>query len=330
MKYHLDIPIPKYPFEIQHHQNIFLIGSCFAENLAAWLKQRHFSILSNPNGVLFNPLSIYITLKNIIDNPHNFEEDFLFYDHLHWKSFLHQSHFYDKDKDKLIDNIIQTQLSAHEFLKSSHFIFITFGSAYVYEHIHLKAVVANCHKLPSSTFEKKLLSVQQIVETYKDLFQKINYINPGVKIILSVSPVKYLSYGTIYNNISKSTLILAVHQLCESYPNVFYFPAYELITDDLRDYRFYREDMAHPNEMAIKYVMKKFSDSMISSTTQNIVTEIEKLIMAMHHQITHPNAPTTHAFAQKMLQHCETLEKQYPHLHLRAEKEYFTKLLTST
>lgn len=329
MKYHLDITVPKYPFEIEHHHNIFLMGSCFAENLSAWLKERHFNILSNPNGVLFNPSSIYIALQNIIDNPEHFEKDFLFYDHTHWKSFLHQTHFYDKDKNKLIDHIIQIQTTAHEFIKSSHFIFITFGSAYVYEHVQLKTVVANCHKLPSYTFEKKLLSVQQIVKNYEVLFQKIKHINPDVKIILSVSPVKYLAYGTINNNISKSTLILAVHHLCESHSDVFYFPAYELITDDLRDYRFYKEDMAHPNETAIKYVMKKFYDTMLSSASQNIVNEIEKIITAMQHQITDRNAPATHTFAHKMLQHCERMEKQYPHLNLNTEKAYFAKLLTS-
>ncbi|GIV30532.1 MAG: hypothetical protein KatS3mg028_1598 [Bacteroidia bacterium] len=329
MKYHLDITVPEYPFEIEHHHNIFLIGSCFAENLAKWLKERHFNVFFNPNGVLFNPSSIYLTLQNIIDNPENFEENVLFYDNAHWKSFLHQTHFYDKDKNKLIDTIIQAQRAAQKFLKSSHFIFITFGSAYVYEHVQLKTVVANCHKLPSSTFEKKLLSVQQIVENYEVLLRKIKHINPDVKIILSVSPVKYLAYGTINNNISKATLILAVHELCNKHPNIFYFPAYELITDDLRDYRFYKEDMAHPNEAAIKYVMKKFSVAMISSTSQTVVTEIEKIMTAMQHQVTHRNSSATQAFAHQMLQRCEMLETQYPHLKLDTEKEYFAKLLTS-
>lgn len=326
MQWHLNIQLSKFPFEIQHRQKIFTIGSCFAENLSEYLKARHFSIFSNPNGILFNPSSIYITLKNILDSPNFFDERYLFKTNDDvWKSFLHQTNFFEDNKEKLLEKIIHIQLIAQEFLQASDFLFITFGSAYVYEHIELNTVVANCHKLPQKNFNKYLLSVQQIVEYYTQLFSEIKKFNPRIKIILSVSPVKYLVYGAVNNNVSKATLILAIHELCQKYSDVFYFPAYELITDDLRDYRFYKEDLAHPNDTAIQYVMSKFSESLFSDETKKIVQQIEKIISAMNHRPLNPYSKAYRYFAEKMLDECRMLEIRYPHIKLSKEREYFVR-----
>ncbi|GAB4449932.1 MAG: GSCFA domain-containing protein [Bacteroidia bacterium] len=327
MKWHLDIQIDKYPFEIHLHDKIFLMGSCFAENLAIWLKERYFNIFSNPNGVLFNPISIFNVLNNIIQHPDTFDEKFLFNDNGQWKSFLHQTYFFNENKDELKQELINTQKNAHQFLKSSQYLFITFGSAFIYEHKELKEVVSNCHQLPSNVFERKLLSVEQIVKHFNELIIELKKMNPDIKIVFSVSPVKYLAYGAINNNLSKSTLLLAVHQLCLHNDNAFYFPAYELITDDLRDYRFFKDDLAHPNEMAVEYVMQKFYESMLSNNTQSIIKRLEKIIAAQKHQIKNIYSQQTQNFARRMLDECITLEKEFPYLNLSDKKRYFEQLI---
>jgi hypothetical protein len=327
MQFHLNLKIEPFPFQIEHHQKIFLIGSCFAENISEWLKKRYFQVFSNPNGVLFNPQSIYICLKSILDNPNFFDEKFLFFEDGLWKSFLHQTYFYHTDKNEFVSNIIKSQQDAYEFLKSANYLFITFGSAFVYEHKELNQIVANCHKFPQSYFNRKILSVQEITSNFSALFHQLNKLNPKLKIILTVSPVKYLNYDAVNNNISKSTLILSVHQLCEQYKNVFYFPAYELVTDDLRDYRFYKEDMSHPNELAIQYILEKFSQSLLSSNAKQIVHELEKILSAIQHKIINKNSSKIKEFAINFIQQCERLESKYPYLKLNEEKNYFKDLL---
>ncbi|GIV27689.1 MAG: hypothetical protein KatS3mg027_1503 [Bacteroidia bacterium] len=329
MKWHLNVEVKKYPFEIHLKDKIFLMGSCFAENLSEWLKARKFNVYSNPNGILFNPESILINLKNILDQPNFFDRRFIFNDGVYYKSFLHQTHFFSDDKEELYKAIIQRQQEAHNFLIQADYLFITFGSAYVYVHKELNEVVANCHKLPHSIFDRKLLEIGDIVSKYKEWIQEVRAFNPDLKIIFSVSPVKYLSYGVVENNISKSILLLSVHKLCCDIKEVYYFPAYELVIDDLRDYRFFKEDMAHPNEVAVKYVMEKFSESMISKQTRSIVKDIEKILNGYNHKIQNMNSESSRKFAIGIFRECERLEKNYPYLNFSEEKEYFKKILES-
>ncbi len=329
MKWHLNFEVKKYPFEIHFTDKIFLIGSCFAENLSEWLRVRKFNVVANPNGILFNPMSILITLKDILDKPNFLEERYLFQDGNFYKSFLHQTDIFSEDKDDLVKMIIETQREANEYLKSADFLFITFGSAYVYVHKELKEVVANCHKLPQDIFERRLLEVDEIVKGYKEWIQQVRLVNPDLKVIFSVSPVKYLSYGIVENTMSKSILILSVHKLCQELKEVYYFPAYELVTEDLRDYRFFKEDLAHPNEMAVKYVMEKFSESMLSEEARNVVKEVEKILNGLNHKIQNTRSESSKKFAMSMMRECERLEKNYPFLSFNKEKEHFSKLLNS-
>lgn len=327
MKWHLDISVPTYPFQIQYSDKLFLIGSCFAENLSEWLEKRHFQVMSNPNGILFNPVSILITLKNILDKPNFVDERFIFEEDGLYRSFLHQTHFYAFEPQTLMQNIQDTQIQARQFLKDTNYLFITFGSAHVYVHQGLGEVVANCHKQPSALFQKRVLSVSEIVQAYSIWVQNLQNTLPNIRIIFSVSPVKYLSDGAVENTISKSVLILSVYELCQQFSNVYYFPAYELITDDLRDYRFYKEDMAHPNNVAVDYVMEKFRSSMLSEESKILVKKLEKVIQSMKHRMMNPYVPQAKKFIETMLQQCENIEKEYPYICLHNEKEYFKSLL---
>lgn len=286
MKFHLNYTPGKSVFPVTHKSAVFLIGSCFAENIGQRLNDSGFKTCINPNGILFNPLSIANSLKHVItnqpaDESFILERDGLFY------SYSHHSMFSSPEKEELIKLLNSQTEKAHQFLKAAGLLIITFGTAFVYRHKQLNATVANCHKQPGETFEKKLLSVDEIVSSQKEYIRKLQEINPSLPIIFTVSPVKYLKDGVEENSLSKATLLLSVSKLVAEYPAYRYFPAYELVNDDLRDYRFYKEDLAHPNEAAIEYVWQKFSESCFNAETQHVNQEILKLKKALNHKHIH-------------------------------------------
>ncbi len=283
MKFHLNYTPEKFPFGISHADRCFLSGSCFAENISKKMQEQGFSLFSNPNGILFNPQSILQSLDALLEQK-AFDETFILEREGLFYSFLQHSSVHASSKKELIEKIHKTQSEAHAFLKTAKYLIITFGSAFVYEHKALQKVVSNCHKQPAATFEKRFLEPEAIVETYQSLIQKLKAFNPDLKIIFTVSPVKYLKDGLENNSQSKATLLLAVNRLVKSNANCHYFPAYELQNDDLRDYRFYKEDLAHPNAQAIDYIWEKFAASAFSEKTQTINLEISKLNAALAHR----------------------------------------------
>jgi hypothetical protein len=199
-------------------------------------------------------------------------------------SYLHHSSINSSNENDLKENINSENKKAHQFLNECDQLIITFGTAFLYQHIALNKTVANCHKQAATAFEKKCISVTEIIESYSVLIQKLQKFNPKLKLIFTVSPVKYLKDGIVENNLSKSTLILAIHELLIQNNNCYYFPAFELVNDDLRDNRFYKEDLAHPNELAINYVWEKFSASCFNEKTMAINKQINKLNLAIDHR----------------------------------------------
>ena len=292
MKFHLDHTPKKSNFLIDHKSTVLLIGSCFAENIGALLSDFKFKSLVNPNGILFNPISVYNCLNVAIHNKKTdenllLERDGLFYSYLHHTSFSSQT------KKDLVQHLNSVTQHMHQFLKTTNVLIITFGTAFTYWHKQLSHTVANCHKQPATIFDKKLLEVEEIVKTYSTLINDLKTLNPDLKIIFTVSPVKYLKDGIEENNLSKSTLVLGIHKLISVNTNCFYFPAFELVNDDLRDYRFYKEDLAHPNKTAIDYVWKKFSNCYFDSKTLELNHHIEKLNLALNHRQMHENTLET-------------------------------------
>lgn len=288
MKFNLNYTPQKPGFEINHSQKLLLTGSCFSENIGEWLKKYKFNVLNNPSGILFNPLSIYVQLKNCIANSKINPSQIIERGGEHF-SFLHHSSVKESSAKSLVNEINIANELAHDFIKTSDFLCITFGSAYYYEHKQLNTVVANCHKQAGTLFEKKLVTVEEIINCYSEILDELKTLNPKIKVLFTVSPVKYLKDGIIENNLSKSTLILSVQQLVKKYSNCFYFPAYELVTDDLRDYRFYKEDLAHPNEQAVQYVWDKFSQTYFSDKTNLLNEKIGRLNTAQNHRMLHNN-----------------------------------------
>jgi hypothetical protein len=238
---------------------------------------------------------------------------FLQRDHRYY-SYQHHSSINASSEVELIKNINKINHECHAFLKSCQYLFITFGSAYYYRHKTLNRIVANCHKQSANTFEKQLTKPEEIVQEYQSLIKKLNAFNPVLKIIFTVSPVKHLKDGVIENNLSKSTLLIAVHQLVSENTDCFYFPAYELVNDDLRDYRFYKEDLAHPNQQAIDYVWDKFSDCYFSDRTKDLNEQIYNLHLAMTHRKMQENELESQKLMDFIRIQKEEIKKLYPEI----------------
>ena len=224
MDFHLEFTPKAFSQKIDHQHKLFLIGSCFTENIGSKLKQLKFSVLENPNGILFNPVSIVNAVDSYIENKQYTEAD-LFYQNECWNSWQHHSRFSHPDKTQCLEIINQSQTAAHHFLKTADWVLITVGSAFVYE-LDNKEVVANCHKVPTDKFNKRLLSVEEVRAFLSSMLTQVFGFNPAVKIIFTISPVRHLRDGFVENNRSKATLIHAIHQLVDMNEKLFYFPAY--------------------------------------------------------------------------------------------------------
>ena len=331
MDFHLEFTPKAFATKINHQHKLLLIGSCFTENIGTKLKQHKFLVLENPNGILFNPISITKSIASYIENKEYTEAD-LFYQNESWNSWQHHSRFSYPGKEQCLQAINQSQQQAHSFLKDTDWVLITLGSAFTYN-LRTSAdattatmegdVVANCHKVPTDKFNKKLLGLDQVVTALHEMLDKLVAFNPTVKIIFTISPVRHLRDGFIENNRSKATLIQAVHSLAEKQENIFYFPAYELIIDDLRDYRFYAEDLVHPNYAATNYVWDKFVATCIDEPSQKLMKEINIINAAKSHK---PFNPTSHQhknFLQNNLERVNQLNKQYPYINFEEERIYF-------
>jgi GSCFA family len=321
MNFHLEFTPKQFTTTIRHQHKLLLVGSCFTENIGTKLKQHKFAVLENPNGILFNPISIAKSVYSYITNKQYTEAD-LFYQNECWNSWEHHSRFSHPDKALCLCGINRSQQAANEFILKADWLFITVGSAFVYE-LESSEVVANCHKVPTDKFHKRLLSIPEVAAAFKKMLGDLFAVNPAVKIIFTISPVRHLRDGFVENNRSKSTLIQAVHQLTDSNENTIYFPAYELVIDDLRDYRFYAEDMVHPNYAATNYVWEKFVPTCMDESTQKLMKEINIINAAMNHKAFNPGSEQHKKFLQTSLGKINELHKQYPYINFEEEITYF-------
>jgi len=290
------IDIQKNPL-ISPKSSFLLFGSCFAENIGKNLLDLHFAGEKNPFGILFNPASISCAFRRIISGK-LFEESELIEHNGLWHSMLHHGDFSYNSKEIVLERINSKMISTKNLLPQIDFLIITFGSAQVY--LQNGNIVANCHKLPENLFERKMLNISEIFDEYQNLFEKIFEINPNLKIILSVSPIRYLRDGANQNSINKATLLLAVEQLTQRFENVIYFPAYEILLDELRDYRFFADDMIHPSAVAEKIIWQKFSECFFTEETKKHIPKIEKLNKMLAHRPINDKSDEYKAFCQKI------------------------------
>jgi lysophospholipase L1-like esterase len=274
----LDFDIPKQTEQIKIKDQIICIGSCFSENIAKKLTESKFQVVSNPFGTLFNPLSIFQLLEGQIDETRIVERNGIW---AHWD--LHSS-LSQTTKEALIKEInTQTTLLQNK-LQSCKWLIITFGTSFVYKLKSDGTFVANCHKFPKDTFEKTFLSADQIADSFNSLLEKLRSKNPDIQVILTVSPVRHTKDGLQENNISKGILHQSVKKMLEADSKTHYFPSYEIMIDELRDYRFYNEDMIHPSEQAINYIWDKFRFSSIEDDSNSFITEWGKIRSALAHK----------------------------------------------
>ncbi|MGG9964562.1 GSCFA domain-containing protein [Ferruginibacter sp. SUN106] len=328
MNFHLEFSPKQLLQKINHQHKLLLVGSCFTENIGDKLVAHKFSVLQNPNGILFNPVSVKEALENYIVNKIIKEED-LFYLNEAYHSWQHHSRFSGITKEEAVNKINASTNVAHSYLKKTDFVVITLGSAWVYElsekaaNAKQGAVAANNHKAPADWFNRRLLSNAEVTELLNEMIKQLQNFNPSIKVIFTISPVRHLREGFVENNRSKAALINAVHLVTETFADVFYFPAYELVIDDLRDYRFFAEDMVHPNYAATNYVWEKFVACCIDETTQELMIAINEINAAISHKPFNSTSEAHKKFQQTNLTKIKNLQNKHPYLSFAKEEEYF-------
>lgn len=284
MNFKLNFDIKSPARKINYSDKLFFIGSCFSENIAEQFDKHLFSAVSNPHGILFNPTSIANAMHDVLKNKTYTEKDIFFEQGL-WRSFHHHGQFSSVDKTVCLAQINASINKAHEQLKKAEYLFITLGSAFAYKHVQQNSVVANCHKIPAKEFEKVLISKEDVTITYNKLIAELKAFNPTIKIVFTVSPVRYIRDGLVENNHSKAILLQSVHELIAANENCFYFPSYEIVIDELRDYRFFKEDMVHPNELAVKYIWERIQQSWIDNESIEFINEAGQYKRLLEHRV---------------------------------------------
>jgi hypothetical protein len=325
MNYRTIVAPKDYDFEIFHQSNLLLIGSCFSENIGSKLISNKFNTLINPSGILFNPISIVNTLNDIIEEKEVGVKDLHFENGL-YHSFAHHGRFSGPNSEEVLTRINQSREEATLFLKKTDVIIVTLGSSWAYIHNDTVEFVANCHKVPNKKFTKELLEVDFIVKKLQGVIDKLQAINSHLKVIFTVSPVRHWKDGAEENTLSKSILNVAIHQLARS-KAVYYFPAYEMVIDDLRDYRFYKEDMLHPNSVAVDYVWNGFGDAFFSSETLTLNKVIGKIGAAGKHRPFNSSANEYQRFLQIQLKNIADLKKKNPTINFDKEICFFENQL---
>ena len=330
--------------KIDYSMNGLSIGSCFAESMAAMLLRAKFHIVSNPFGVLFNPASIADSI-NMLNSGRVFTMNDLVREGDIWSCFSFHGSFSSTDPGKALEKMNMAVRLGGEALRKADYVILTFGTAWVYElnpdygakdegndenlyerakrlvrEIAKPKVVANCHKFPAKTFNRRRLSVSEIVDICTLLLRTLL---ADKHVIITVSPVRHVKDGLEENSISKATLLLAASELAAAFENVDYFPSYEIVNDELRDYRFYKEDMVHPSDQTVKYIWELFAGTFFSKKTVEMVEEIEKIVTASEHRPLNPDSAVHRRFLRSMMKKAEALQKKHPIIDLSQEISYF-------
>jgi hypothetical protein len=322
MQLTLSLDIPQLPRPFTYTDNILLIGSCFTEHIYDRLAQHKFRVLGNPHGILFNPLSVASSLDSYIDDK-VYGQDELFQLNELWNSWDHHTRFSHIAADAALAGINESQQQAGAFIKKADWVIITLGSAFQYYLKDGGKPVANNHRAPAQWFEKRLLSIEEIVAALGNTLHKLFAANPFANVLFTISPVRHIRDGVVDNNRSKARLIEAVHQLCDSHDKAHYFPAYELVIDILRDYRFYDIDFVHPNYMATTYVWEHFVRSCVAADAQELMQQVHEITTARSHRSRFPETEAHKKFKASYVVKTKALLDKYPHLDLSAELNYF-------
>ncbi|MDR1202895.1 MAG: GSCFA domain-containing protein [Tannerellaceae bacterium] len=321
MEFSTHVTISESTFDFSYQDEIMLMGSCFAENIGTKLNDAKFTVDVNPFGILYNPASVALSLKTLL-HPAQFSSDDLFEHEGLFHSFAHHSRFSSPSPEESSDKINRRlAVSAANLSKASRLV-ITFGTAFVYRLKSTGQIVSNCHKLPEKMFFREILSAEAILTEWNTLFLSLWEQNPDVKILFTVSPIRHWRDGAHTNQLSKATLLLAVDALQRKYPErIGYFPAYEIMMDELRDYRFYADDMLHPSSVAIEYIWECFTRHCLARESQVVLKEWQEIQKAMNHRPFQPQSKGYRQFISQTLLKAEQISRKFPSFDIVKEIE---------
>lgn len=325
-----DVSYPSDFPKLSYRDSWLMLGSCFTENIGYKLQSAKFRCRLNPYGVLYNPFSIAAALEEIMAGKVYTSSDLFQYRGL-WHSRMHHGSFSDADVSNCAQRINHEISAVRSILSGLDGLMLTWGSARVYESREDGAVVGNCHKLPERDFYRRRLSVEEIFERYVSLIEGLRTLSPSLKIILTVSPIRHIRDGLHENQLSKSVLLLAADALCRHFgPSVSYFPAYEIVMDELRDYRFYADDLVHPSSLAVEYIWNKFVRLTMDSSTQQLMGQCLKVQKSLAHRPLHPETEEYHDFLKNLESTIEQLIQKHPYIDLEKERELCHTLLNTS
>ena len=324
-----EIQIPEFPSKMDYSKSTMFFGSCFSENIGQKMIDLKYQVDMNPFGILYNPQSIANSLKFLLEKQLFTEYD-LFQDQGVWNSFYHHSRFSDVDKEVVLAKINSRLLSSHDFLKNADFLVITFGTAWAYEFVHSGQVVSNCHKVPAAQFNRIRLTMHDISVAYRHLLDELWSFNPNLKVVFTISPIRHWKDGAVENQVSKATLILAIDHLKNDFADrgLSYFPSYELMMDELRDYRFYAEDMIHLSPVAIDYIFDRFSKFIISKESMKTSEKVLKIRKAMLHRPVNSESSEYEKFLGVTLDEINKLNAAFPTLSFLEERLHLEQELS--
>ena len=320
MQFTTKIPIQKSNFPIDYDSKIMLLGSCFAENMGEKFEYFKFQTIVNPFGIIFNPVSLEKLIRRSIEKRKFTENDIFFHNDL-WHCFEVHSELSNSDKDAFLESLNDLISSTNKQLNDSTHIIITLGTSWVYQNIASNEIVANCHKVLQKQFTKELLSILQIEESLESIISLVHSVNPNCKFIFTVSPVRHIKDGFVENTLSKAHLIAAIHSVLNrkfstslelTTQNNIYFPAYEIMMDELRDYRFYAEDMLHPSQTAIDYIWIQFFENYISESQFGLMNDICSIQKGLKHRPFNPNTESHQKFLHQLELKIKTIQNQHP------------------
>ena len=312
MNFRTEIPILKSDFPIDYHSKILLLGSCFSENIGKKFQYYKFQATINPFGIIFNAVSLEKLIRRAVENRMFTENDIFFHNDL-WHCFEVHSELSNPDKDAFLESLNDLIRLTNQQLNDSTHIIITLGTSWVYRNIESNEIVANCHKVPQKQFTKELLSINQTEESLQSIISLIHSVNPNCNFIFTVSPVRHIKDGFVENTLSKAHLVAAIHKTITNNPSLItYFPAYEIMMDELRDYRFYAEDMLHPNQTAIDYIWIQFFENYISESEFGLMNEICSIQKGLKHRPFNPNTESHQKFLNQLDLKIQTIQNQYP------------------
>ena len=312
MQFRTKIPVQQSPFPIDYNAKIVSLGSCFAVNMAQKLEYYKFENSCNPFGIIFNPVSIEKLVERAVNKELFTEKDIFFHNDL-WHCFEVHSELSNSDKEGFLDLLNQlVEDTNKQIAKSTHFL-ITYGTSWIYRNIENNQIVANCHKLPQKLFTKEILSIETIQTAIQNTLSLIQSVNPEAQFTLTVSPVRHIKDGFIENQRSKAHLISGIHSVLNSQLTINnYFPSYEIMMDELRDYRFYAEDMLHPSALAVDYIWERFKEASISESVFGVMDEVENIQKSLAHKPFNPNSESHLKFEANLRKKITKLESQYP------------------